>query len=110
MNQLEEEKKEVVEKKKGEEKNEVVEKKKCLTLNISSCEKEIGESCCDDEDAEMAMLAKRYKKLTFEKNQRMRKWKFKRDRFKGVSSRYNQILCYGCNQPEHLRNECPLNK
>ena len=91
-------------------KNEVIGKKKSLALKMSSHKEEISESSCEDEDAEMAMLAKQYKKLTFEKNQRMRKWKFKRDRFKGVSSRYNQILCYGCNQPEHLRNECLLNK
>ena len=35
---------------------------------------------------------------------------FKRNRFRGDSPRNNQILCYDCNQPGHMRNECPLNK
>ena len=41
----------------------MVEKKKNLTLKISSREEETYESACEDEDAEMAMLARRYKKL-----------------------------------------------
>ena len=35
---------------------------------------------------------------------------FRRDRFRNESSRNNQITCYGCKQPEHLRSECPMNK
>ncbi|XWS73173.1 hypothetical protein CRYUN_Cryun02cG0103100 [Craigia yunnanensis] len=44
---------------KEEEKKEAVGKKKSLTLKMSSHEEEIGESFYKDEDAEMAMLAKR---------------------------------------------------
>ena len=52
------------------EKKEVVEKKKGLTLNISSKE-ELYETSCEDVDAEMVMLARRYKKLAFQHDQRM---------------------------------------
>ena len=43
-----------------EEKNEDVDKKKSLALKMSSHKEEISESSCKDEDAKMAMMAKRY--------------------------------------------------
>ena len=46
-----------------EDKKEMVEKKKSLALKISFREEETYESTCEDEDAEMAMLARRYNKL-----------------------------------------------
>ena len=57
------------------------------------------------------MLAKRYKKLAFQRDQRIgigRKI-FRRDRFRNEPSRNNQITCYGCKQPRHMRSECPMN-
>ena len=35
---------------------------------------------------------------------------FNNNRFKGDSSRGNEVICYGCKMPGHLKNECPLNK
>ena len=58
----------------------------------------------------MAMLARRYKKLAFEHDQRMGRRNFRKDRFRNEPSRNNQITCYGCKQPGHLRSECPMNK
>ena len=46
-----------------EDKKEMMEKKKSLALKTSSREEETYESAYEDEDAEMAMLARRYKKL-----------------------------------------------
>ena len=40
----------------------------------------------------------------------MGKRSFWRDRFRNEPSRNNQITCYGCKQPGHVRSECPLNK
>ena len=68
-----------------EKKNEVVEKKKGLALKMSLCEEEIFYTFC--EDVEMTMLAKRYKKLAFKQDQRMRigRRNFIRDRFRNES-------------------------
>ena len=76
----------------------------------SSRSEEHYEDSCEDEDAEMAMLARRYKRLTFQRDERMGRRSFKRDQFRNEPSRNNQITCYGCKQPRHLRSECPLNK
>ena len=48
-----------------EEKKELVEKKKGITLKTSSRSEELFKDSYEDEDAEMAMLARRYKKLVF---------------------------------------------
>ena len=93
-----------------EEKKELVEKKKGIALKTSSRNEELYADSCEDEDAEMAMLAKRYKKLAFQRDQQMGRKSFRRDRFRNEPSRNNQITCYGCKQPRHLRSECPLNK
>ena len=93
-----------------EEKKELVEKKKGISLKTSSRSEKLYENSCEDEDAEMAMLARKYKKLVFQRDQRMGRRSFRRDRFRNEPSRNNQITCYGCKQPRHLRSECPLNK
>ena len=50
-----------------EEKKELVEKKKGIALKTSSRNKELYEDSCENEDAEMAMIVRRYKKLCFPK-------------------------------------------
>ena len=79
-------------------------------MKISSRSEELYEDSCEDEDAEMAMLVKRYKKLALQCDQRMGRKSFRRDRFRNEPLRNNQITCYGCKQPRHLRSECLLNK
>ena len=86
-----------------EDKKEIVEKKKSLALKIN-------ESACEDEDPEMAMLARRYNKLALQRDHRMGRRNFIKDRFRNDPSRNNQITCFGCKQPGHIRTECPLNK
>ena len=56
---------------------------------MSFKDEELYDNSCEDEDAEMAMLAKRYKKLVFQRDQRMRKRNFQRDRFRNDPSRNN---------------------
>ena len=58
----------------------------------------------------MAMLARRYKKLAFQRDQQMGRRNFKKDRFRNEPSRNYQITCYGCKQLRHVRSECPMNK
>ena len=41
------------------------EKKKGIALKTNSKDKELYDNSCENEDAEMAMLARRYKKLIF---------------------------------------------
>ena len=48
-----------------EKEKELVEKKKGISLKTSSQNEELYEDSCEDEDAEIAMLARRYKKLAF---------------------------------------------
>ena len=48
-----------------EEKKEVIKKKKGIRLKMSSKDEELYDNSCEDEDAEMAMLVRRYKKLLF---------------------------------------------
>ena len=50
-------------------KKEMVEKKNGITLKMSSKEEELYDTSCEDEDAEMVMLARRYKKLAFQRDQ-----------------------------------------
>ena len=64
-----------------EEKKEVIEKKKGIALKMSSKDEKLYDNSCKDEDAEMAMLSRRYKKLAFQRDQRMGKRNFWRDRF-----------------------------
>ena len=79
---------------------------------MSSKEEELYETSYEDEDVEMAMLARRYMKLAFQRDQRMGigRRNFLKDRFRNEPSRNNQITCYGCKQPKHMRLECPINK
>ena len=93
-----------------EEKKELVEKKKGIALKTSSRNEESYEDSCEDEDVEMAMIVRRYKKLAFQCDQRTGRRNFRRDRLRNEPPRNNQITCYGCKQPEHLRLECPMNK
>ena len=51
-----------------EEKNESVEKKKGVALKTSSRNEELYEDSCEDEDAEMVMIVRRYKKLAFQRD------------------------------------------
>ena len=63
---------------------------------MSSKDEELYDNSCEDENAEMAMLSRRYKKLAFQRDQRMGRRNFRRDRFQNDPSRNNQITCYGC--------------
>ena len=47
----------------------MVEKKKGIALKTSSKDEELYDDSYEDEDAEMAMLARRYKKLYFQRDQ-----------------------------------------
>ena len=69
----------------------MVKNKKGITLKMSSKDKELYDNSYEYEDAEIAMLAKRYKKLAFQNDQRMIRNFFKRDQFRNDHSRNNQI-------------------
>ena len=53
--------------------------------------------------------SEKYKKLAFQRDQRMGRRNLKKDRL-NEPPKNNQITCYGCKQPGHLRSECPMNK
>ena len=60
----------------------------------------------------MEMVARRYKKVVFQRDQQMGigRRNFRRDRFRNEPSKNNQITSYGCKQPGDMRSECPINK
>ena len=93
-----------------EEKKEAIDKKKNLGLKMSSHQEETSESSCEDEEDEMPIVVKRYKKLVFQKSQRMGRGNFNKNWFKGGSSRGNEVKCYECKMTWNLKNEFPLNK
>ena len=64
-----------------EEKKELVEKKKGIALKTSSRNEELYKKSCEDKDAEMTMLARRYKKLAFQRDQRIERRNLKKTGF-----------------------------
>ena len=54
-----------------EEKKEVIEKKKGIALKMSSKDEELYDNSCEDKDAKMAMPVRKYKNLAFQHDQRM---------------------------------------
>ena len=50
-----------------------MEKKKGIALKISSRDEELYKDLCEDEDAKMEMLARRYKEHAFQHDQRISK-------------------------------------
>ena len=76
-----------------EEKKETIDMKKSLALKMSSHQEKISESCCKDEEDEMAMVVKRCKKLVLQKTQRMERGNnSNKNQFKGDSLRSNKFL------------------
>ncbi|KAH9763080.1 hypothetical protein KPL70_001052 [Citrus sinensis] len=76
------------------------EKKKSIALKASKYESD-GESEPDDE--ELAMLARRFRKI-FKKIGERRKFR----NLKNQKEKKEVIICYECKKPGHIRSECPL--
>ena len=72
---------------------------------MSSHQEKISESSCEDEEDEMAIVAKRYKKLVLRKSQQMERENFNKNQFNGDSSRGNEVICYGCKMLRHLKSD-----
>ncbi|XP_020101440.1 uncharacterized protein LOC109719276 [Ananas comosus] len=80
---------------------EAPEKKKSLALKgVIASESEDGE---EGSSEEIAMISKRLDRLIKKRNLR----RPKRDGFKGEGFKKG-IICYNCNKPGHLKNECTL--
>ncbi|KAH9685489.1 Integrase catalytic domain-containing protein [Citrus sinensis] len=75
-------------------------KKKNIALKASKRESD-EESEIDDE--ELAMLARRLRKF-YKKNNEQRKFRG----YKNKKEKNEQITCYECKKPGHIRPECPL--
>ncbi|GMI95518.1 hypothetical protein HRI_003221100 [Hibiscus trionum] len=88
--------------KKMVEKKDVEKKKVGIALKASCQESDSSE----DEDEEMAMLAKRFTRVM--KSNRGRKFIRKGDfKSKSKEEKKDQITCYECKKPGHIRYECP---
>ncbi|GMI85888.1 hypothetical protein HRI_002258100 [Hibiscus trionum] len=97
------------EKKKKEEKRVEkleVEKKKKMGIALKASLLEESSSSEEDELEELAMIAKRFSH--FMRSNRGRKIQRKMD-FKGKNKEEarDQIICFECNKPGHIRSECP---
>ena len=74
---------------------------------MSSHQEEINESSCKDEEDEMTIVVKRYKKLVLQKSKRMRRG--------NSSNKINsRVILQGAinfyNKLGYLKNDFPLNK
>ena len=76
------------------------EKKKNIALKASKYESD-GKSEQDDE--EMTMLARRFRKF-FKKTAERRKFR----NFKNQKEKKKVIICYECKKPGYIRSDCPL--
>ncbi|KAK8545874.1 hypothetical protein V6N13_067132 [Hibiscus sabdariffa] len=85
------------------EKKEVEKKKIGIALKASQ---EESDSSGEEDDEEMAMLAKRFTR--FMKSQRGRRFQRKVDfKNKSKEEEKDQLICYECKRPGHIRSECP---
>ncbi|KAL4284161.1 hypothetical protein GQ457_16G016240 [Hibiscus cannabinus] len=89
------------EEKKKEEKKEIEKKKIGIALKAS-----LESDSSDEDDEEMAFLAKRFTR--FMKSNRGRKFLRKGDfKNKNREEEKDQLICYECKKPGHIRTECP---
>ncbi|KAK9031776.1 hypothetical protein V6N11_056065 [Hibiscus sabdariffa] len=89
------------EEKKKEEKKEVEKKKIGIALKVS-----LESDSSDEDDEEMAFLAKRFTR--FMKSNRGRKF-LRKGEFKNKNreEEKDQLICYECKKLGHIRTECP---
>ncbi|KAK9011529.1 hypothetical protein V6N11_044377 [Hibiscus sabdariffa] len=89
------------EEKKKEEKKEIEKKKIGIALKAS-----LESDSSDEDDEEMAFLARRFTR--FMKSNRGRKF-LRKGEFKNKNreDENDQLICYECKKPGHIRTECP---
>ncbi|KAK8661446.1 hypothetical protein V6N13_091050 [Hibiscus sabdariffa] len=89
------------EEKKKEEKKEIEKKKIGIALKAS-----LESDSSEEDDEEMAFLAKRFTR--FMKSNRGRKF-LRKGEFKNKNreEEKDQLICYECKKPGHIRTECP---
>ncbi|EOY03357.1 Uncharacterized protein TCM_018339 [Theobroma cacao] len=99
-----------------EDRREVKEKKKSIALKASILEEELEELSCDD-DEELALVARKFRKLMGRRNRRLARRGFRKDqgaswkiRNKNDSNKKEEMICYECKKPGHFKSECPLLK
>ncbi|GMI86605.1 hypothetical protein HRI_002329800 [Hibiscus trionum] len=92
---------EMMSKGKEEKKKEVEKKKFGIALKAS---KEDIDSSGDDEDKEMAMFAKRFKR--FMRSNKGRRFQ-REEGFKNDNKVKDPIICYECNKSGHIKFDCP---
>ncbi|KAL4335130.1 hypothetical protein GQ457_07G007280 [Hibiscus cannabinus] len=87
--------------KKKEEKKEIEKKKIGIALKAS-----LESDSSDEDDEEMAFLAKRFTR--FMKSSRGRKF-LRKGEFKNKNreEEKDQLICYECKKPGHIKTECP---
>ncbi|WRX19290.1 zinc finger protein [Theobroma cacao] len=91
-------------------------KKKSIALKADILEEELEElSCVDDE--ELALVARKFRKLMSRRNRRLTRRGFKKNqgaswkiRNKNDSSKKEDMICYECKKLGHFKSECPLLK
>ncbi|WRX15882.1 zinc finger protein [Theobroma cacao] len=99
-----------------ENRRETKEKKKSIALKASILEEKLEELSCDD-DEELGLVAKKFKKLISRRNRRLTRRGFRKDqgaswknRNKIDSNKKKELICYECKKLGHFKFECPLLK
>ncbi|WRX09068.1 zinc finger protein [Theobroma cacao] len=91
-------------------------KKKSIALKASILEKELEELSCDD-DEDLALVARKFRKLMSRRNRRLTRRGFRKDqgaswkiKNKNDFNKKEKMICYKCKRPGHFKSECPLLK
>ncbi|EOY03452.1 Cysteine-rich RLK (RECEPTOR-like protein kinase) 8 [Theobroma cacao] len=99
-----------------EDRKEAKEKNKNIALKDSILEEELDKLSYDD-DEELALVVRRFRKLMGKRNCRLTRRGFKKDqgsswrtKNKNDSNKKEELTCFKCKKPRHFKSECPLLK
>ncbi|XP_022157467.1 uncharacterized protein LOC111024159 [Momordica charantia] len=76
---------------------------KAITLEVDSK----GENALDEDD--VAYLSRKYKNFIKRKKQFKKNFSNQKES-KGEKSKKDEVICYKCKKPGHIRTDCPLLK
>ena len=90
-------------------------KRRGMALKSKVIDDSEAEEDSDSDEEEMAMYARKFKKFIrknkiWKKNRSQSSKDEPKKEFKKDSKKDNQIICYNCNKPGHIKQDCKLPK
>ena len=98
-----------------EDQGSKVEKKRGMALKAKAIEESEVDEESESEDEEIAMYAKRFKRFMkrtkpWKKNSKDDQRKEYKKEYKRDPKKESSVICYNCNKPGHIKQECSLLK